>query len=99
MQKNFYLILSKKTQHVSPKNLVLKVNLKAGSHSKRIIEFLFNFGPTSGKDLIAALNLRASPQQYIQPHIKTGRIVCKRVNFHKSIYSINSELNKDFFGL
>jgi hypothetical protein len=76
-----------------------KIKLMNGSKSKKIIEYLFEHGKSSGEKIIKALDLNNSPKAYIQPHIITGRVVCDSVHIHKAMYQINTELTRKDFGL
>lgn len=72
--------------------------LRDGSSARKIVEYLFTHGIASGTEIIKATGIKNSPQAYIQPHLKAGRIITKHVSRFKNIYWINSGLTrKDFY--
>ena len=73
--------------------------LKKNSTSRRIIEYLFEHGKTSGAVLMCELNIKNSPKAYIQRHMRAGRVISDAVHIHKALYSINSQTTKEDFGL
>ena len=83
--------LEKKEEKLKPSKI------HEGTHSHRIIEYLFENGKTSGSDLIEKLSLKNSPGAYIIYHIKEAKVIKERINHHKSMYSINPELGRNDF--
>jgi len=75
------------------------VRLHEGSNSKRIIEYLFKHGKSTGERIMRELNLPNSPQSYIQPHINTERVICKSVHQHRATYEISQQMTRKDFGL
>jgi hypothetical protein len=75
------------------------VRLHKGGLARSIIEYLLENGECTGTELMQALNLPQSPQCYIQPHLIAARVLCRRVTYHQSIYSIHPDLTYADFGL
>jgi hypothetical protein len=96
LQANMAAIMKQMPRQPKPER---GARLHSNSKSKRIIEYLLENGKTSGADLMAAIGLENSPQSYIQPHLKAGRVICDSVHIHKAMYSINAELTRRDFGL
>lgn len=96
LQANMAAIMNQIPRQPKPER---GARLHSNSKSKQIIEYLLENGKTSGKDLMAAIGLENSPQSYIQPHLRAGRVICTSVHLHKAMYSINVALTRKDFGL
>lgn len=88
--------MEQKPREPKPKR---EVRLHGESKSKQIIEYLFQHGKTSGERIMKDLGLPNSPKAYIQPHIRTERVICNAIHCHKATYAINSQMTKQDFGL
>ena len=77
----------------------MPIRLLKGTKSKEVIEYLFEHGETKSSDIVVALDLKNTPQCYIQPHIKTGRVLIRRPNPNEVFYRMNEKLTKSDFGL
>lgn len=96
LMANMTAIMNRKPR---PPKAEREVRLHENSKSKAIILYLLENGKTSGSQIMAALELKASPKSYIQPHLQAGRVVCDSVHIHRAMYYINPDITRADFGL